>query len=145
MSFPSLRPSFPSRSWPARSQRPVLGSGHGTIGLASALALVALFGLAACDDPASGLVIGVPDTAVKNVIPTTNNSSLEVRIRHPENGASVSGTVSIEVEVKEKDAARARGEIFIGDELVASSTSERFTYSWSTEGYSGSQTITAVG
>jgi hypothetical protein len=53
--------------------------------------------------------------------------------------------VSVDVEVKERDAGRERTEIFVGDSLVATSTQEKFSYAWRTAGYSGPQTITAVG
>lgn len=118
---------------------------RGRAGLVRAVALLALGALAACEQRGSELATGVSAGPARSTIPTTNTSTLEVRIEKPANGATVSGTVSIEVRTKEDDVRRARTDLFIGEELVTSNTAERFTYSWSTAGYEGTRSITAVG
>jgi hypothetical protein len=127
--------------------RPI--SGYRTTLRAALLAVTAVVVGAAfvsCDGPPGDRVTGVPDAPSHSTSPTENTSPLEVRIESPSNGATVSGTVTIEVRVRERDGARHdRTEIFIGSDLVLSSTSDRVTYSWNTTGHSGSQTITGVG
>jgi hypothetical protein len=118
---------------------------RGRFGLTVA-AFLALTAPAACDRGPGGLLTDIsPGSARSSVIPTVNTSTLEMRITNPQDGASVSGTVSVSVEAKVRDVQRDRTEIFIGDSLVASSTQEKFSYAWRTAGYSGPQTITAVG
>lgn len=68
----------------------------------------------------------------------------EVKIENPRNGASVSGTVAIEVRAKKRDLDLERTDLFIGDVLVTSLTAGRFTYSWDTTGLAGSHTIKAI-
>jgi hypothetical protein len=110
-----------------------------------ALTLLVLTAATACEHQGTGPIAGLADRPASSVIPTTNTSTLEVRIDNPEDGETVSGTVSIDVRTRERDVQRERTDVFVGETLVTSNTAERFSYAWSTAGYSGSQTITAVG
>lgn len=110
----------------------------------TSLALAAsalILGLAGCDGRA-----GEPVTALAPGAAASGSSGVdgpEVRIEEPEDGATVSGTVAIEVRARGKDFDLERADLFIAGELVTSETAEEFTYSWSTAGLSGNQTITA--
>jgi hypothetical protein len=127
------------------SKRGARSAGWGRARLVPAVAVLFLSALSACDHRGGELATGVPSGPTRNVIPTSNTSTLEVRITNPDGGATVSGTVAIEVAAKERDVQRARTDLFIGEALVTSSTVERFAYAWNTSGYSGTQRITAVG
>jgi trimeric autotransporter adhesin len=112
---------------------------------ASVMAVAAVAAVASCDQRGE-LITAAPAGPAYSTIPTQNTSPLEVRMTSPSNGATVSGTVTIEVRVREQDGARhARTDVFIGSQLVASSTSDRIRYSWNTAGFAGSQTLTGVG
>lgn len=107
--------------------------------LASALVLA---GLAACGDrPGEPVTALSPGTAVSG---SDGVQGPEVRIDAPDDGATVSGTVAIEVRARGNDFDLDRTDLFIAGDLVTSETAEAFTFSWSTAGLSGSQTITAT-
>lgn len=113
-----------------------------TIPLRALLASLVLAGLAACGDrPGEPVTALSPGPAVSG---SDGVEGPEVRIDAPDDGATASGTVAIEVRARGNDFDLDRTDLFIAGDLVTSETAEAFTFSWSTTGLSGSQTITAT-
>jgi hypothetical protein len=106
-----------------------------TLGITCAVAVLAVTALTACDSR-SDAVTGI-STAPASAIAPSNVQAPEVRILAPEDGATVSGTVAIEVRAKERDNDLDRTDLLINGESATSSTQERFTYNWSTNGLPG--------